>query len=492
VNGGGEVAGVGEGRRLMGGTGGPGPGWSPAEEQGVAGGAPETAGARAGAAGEAGGAGEGASADPRDADETEAPFAAALAALPGAGPAVLAVLLRDWSPMEAWNRVKAGRLVRPGSGRPGSGQLDLDEGRLEVGLLSAYCPGPVPAGDTGSRARGDRSWQEASRAVDPPGRWHNYANRGIGVTWLGARNYPPGLVGDPERPGVLFWRGSLGQLDRPCVAIVGTRQATPDGRSVAFEMGRDLAAAGVCVVSGLALGIDGAAHAGVLQALGEAAAGGSDTGNSASFAGPAGVAASGVDVPYPRRHAHLWEHIAAAGVMLSETPPGRPAQAWRFPARNRIIAALSRMVVVVESHRTGGSLITAEAAIARGIEVRVVPGPVHSPASAGSNQLLYDGPGPVRHARDVLDGLGIFLSGPVGPGSVGPVGNREDTAAGLDVETARVLKAVLWRPTSLNQVVAQSAVPVGAASRALDRLETVGLVGREGDWWVRRAPRPAW
>jgi DNA processing protein len=256
-------------------------------------------------------------------------------------------------------------------------------------------------------------------------------------------------------------------------------------------MGRDLAAAGVCVVSGLALGIDAAAHAGVLQALGEAARGGSGTGNSAGFAGPAGVAASGVDVPYPRRHSRLWQHIAETGVMLSETPPGRPAQPWRFPARNRIIAGLSRMVVVVESHRTGGSLITAEAAIARGIEVRVVPGPVHSPASAGSNQLLYDGPGPVRDARDVLDSLGIFLSGPVSPGSRGSVEDcetgAEAPAPGLDVDTVRVLKAVLWRPTSLNQVVAQSGVPVGAASKALDRLETVGLVGREGHWWMRRA-----
>jgi DNA processing protein len=172
--------------------------------------------------------------------------------------------------------------------------------------------------------------------------------------------------------------------------------------------------------------------------------------------------------------------------MLSETPPGQPAQAWRFPARNRIIAGLSRMVVVVESHRSGGSLITADAAIARGIEVRVVPGPVRSPASAGSNQLLYDGPGPVRNARDVLDGLGIFLSGPVDPGFGGPVEDSEGKAAGLDVDTARVLKAVLWRPTSLNQVMAQSGVPVGATSGALDRLETAGLVSREGDWWMRR------
>jgi DNA processing protein len=173
--------------------------------------------------------------------------------------------------------------------------------------------------------------------------------------------------------------------------------------------------------------------------------------------------------------------------MLSETHPGQPAQAWRFPVRNRIIAGLSRMVVVVESHLAGGSLITADAAISRGIEVRAVPGPVRSSASAGSNQLLYDGPGPVRDARDVLDGLGILLSGPVEPGFGRPVEDSEDKAARLDVDMARVLKAVLWRPTSLNQVVSQSGIPVGAISRALDRLETLGLVSREGDWWMRRA-----
>lgn len=180
-------------------------------------------------------------------------------------------------------------------------------------------------------------------------------------------------------------------------------------------MGRDLAAAGICVVSGLALGIDGAAHAGALSFGQDVTGSTSRRGTGATGAAPAppaGVGASGVDVPYPRRQTRLWEQVAQIGVILSETPPGRPAQAWRFPARNRIIAALSQMVVVVESHQAGGSLITAEAAIYRGIDVRAVPGPVRSPASAGSNQLLHDGPAPVRNAQDVLDGLGIFLPGP--------------------------------------------------------------------------------
>jgi DNA processing protein len=192
----------------------------------------------------------------------------------------------------------------------------------------------------------------------------------------------------------------------------------------------------------------------------------------------------------------LWLRVIEAGAILSETAPGRQAQAWRFPARNRIIAGLVRMVVVVESHAAGGSLITAEAAIARGIDVRVVPGPVHSSASAGSNQLLYDGPGPVRDARDVLDGLGIFRSGSGRSGSgrsgSGRSGSGQPAAASRPADPApsldarRILEAVSWQYTSLTQVVERSRLSVGAASRALDELETVHLVGRHGDWWVRR------
>jgi DNA processing protein len=244
-----------------------------------------------------------------------------------------------------------------------------------------------------------------------------------------------------------------------------------------------------------------------------------------SATGPAGVAASGVDVPYPRRHAGLWEEVVSRGVMLSETLPGRPPHAWRFPARNRIIAGLAALVVVVESHAGGGSLITAEAAIARGIEVRVVPGPVHSSASAGSNQLLYDGPGPVRHAQDVLDALGIFTeSGATSPRATGPPGSRhshqraarmssapgapdrhgrpdpEDllrrqrrpdrgSAASLGRETTAVLDAVGWQPTLLSQVVDRTGLSVGAASQALETLEATGLVSREESWWVRGPDR---
>lgn len=397
--------------------------------------------------------------------------AAALARLPGMGPATLVAILRERDPVEAWEMVCAGDLTKPSRSSPQPDQSPLFPGsdqqattrRIQHSLASVA-----------SRMDASRSWAKAQEA-------------GIEVAWFGSDRYPELLAEDPNPPGVIFWRGSLACLSRPRVAVVGTRNATPDGRAIAFELGRDLALAGVCVISGLALGIDGAAHCGALEALPPR---GGDT-DPSSVGPPLGVAASGIDVPYPRQHAGLWARVCGAGAVLSETPPGQPAQAWRFPARNRIIAALSLMVVVVESHMTGGSLITVEAALERGIEVRAVPGPVRSPASEGSNQLLYDGPGPVRNAQDVLDALGLFL-----PGSRGSV--ADDLGHRADAEKVRrreidrlasferaVLEAVGWRPSSLGQIVDRSGSTLADVAVTLDRLEARGLIGRQAGWWTR-------
>jgi DNA processing protein len=382
-------------------------------------------------------------------------YAAALSGLPGMGPATLVQVLRHREPGQAWEEIRSGRLERPTPVRSGS--------RASAGLFSQ-----AGMSDEQPVVKGRPTWAEITSRLEPESWWAAMAARGIRVTWPGRTDYPAALAHDPHPPGVLFWRGSLDCLDQPCVAVVGTRSATPDGRSVAFELGRDLASAGVSVVSGLALGIDGAAHLGALEG-----------GPAEGRAGPIGVAASGVDVPYPRRHTRLWERVATAGAILSETLPGRAAQAWRFPVRNRVIAGLVRMVVVVESHASGGSLITAEAALERGVEVRVVPGPVHSPASAGSNQLLYDGPGPVRSARDVLDALGMIR--PEAPARTGHPGGPV-----LSPNAAAVLEATGWRPSSMNQIVRRASIAVAAARAALDELESVGYVVGEGGWWVRR------
>ncbi len=174
--------------------------------------------------------------------------------------------------------------------------------------------------------------------------WQRHIDAGIGVVLRGSSAYPACFVDDPEPPSILFHHGDPDVVVGTRVAIVGTRDCTRYGYDLAFEMARDLAAAGISVVSGLALGIDSAAHAGALDA---------------DLAPPIAVVGSGLDVVYPRRNGPLWRRVAARGVVWSEYPLGSSAVAWHFPARNRLIAALADVVVVVESHGTGGALLTA-------------------------------------------------------------------------------------------------------------------------------------
>lgn len=391
--------------------------------------------------------------------------AAALARLPGIGPARLLAIIRGRDPRDVWEDVVHGRITKTAPAAPS--------------LL----------GETSGAA--DRSWAVAASRLDPERWWSQARRRGVHVSWIGQESYPPRLADDPHPPGVIFWKGSLAALDGPRVAIVGTRNASPEGRAVAFQMGRDLASTGVCVVSGLALGIDGSAHRGALSALEPEGGAGRPAGGSIAPAATIGVAASGVDVPYPKRHAGLWESVARAGAVISETPPGLPAQAWRFPARNRVIAALVNLVVIVESHEKGGSLITAGAAIERGVDVRVVPGPVSSPSCAGSNQLLYDGAGPVRSSRDVLDTLGMLMPDPPGPaggsgrGRKGPRSGVDGRATGLSALERSVLSAVGWVPVSVNKVAERSALSLPNVVTALDQLAARGLVYDDRGWWTR-------
>jgi DNA processing protein len=172
------------------------------------------------------------------------------------------------------------------------------------------------------------------------------------------------------------------------VTVVGARRASSYGREVARELGRELAAAGLVVVSGLAFGIDACAHRGALEA-------------GLSFA----VLGCGADVAYPAAHRSLWRRIGETGVILSELPPGTGPWRWTFPARNRIMAALGAMTVVVEAAERSGSLITADLAADLGRDLGAVPGPVGSRLSAGPNNLLAGGACVVRDAQDVLDAM---------------------------------------------------------------------------------------
>lgn len=215
---------------------------------------------------------------------------------------------------------------------------------------------------------------------------------GIRILTPACAEYPQALRSIDDPPALLYVRGTLSS--RPCIAIVGSRRATRDGRRMAQELGRDLVQAGFCVVSGMASGIDAAAHEGALSASGGAEPGAMST---------MGVLGGGIDVIYPRSHVQLYQRVAACGALISEYPPGCEPLAHHFPGRNRIISALSLGVVVVEAAARSGSLITAEFALEQGREVFAVPGSVYSPASSGTLQLLKDGAIMVTGAQDVVD-----------------------------------------------------------------------------------------
>ncbi|CAN5736339.1 MAG: DNA-processing protein DprA [Ilumatobacteraceae bacterium] len=307
------------------------------------------------------------------------------------------------------------------------------------------------------------AWR-ASADRRSPSEWGARCRRDdISAVTMRDDDYPPVLRHDPEPPAVLFVRGRLDVLDARRVGVVGTRNATRAGRATATALGRGLAAEGVVVVSGLAKGIDAGAHHGALSVV------------AAGAAPPVAVVGNGLDTPYPRVNARLWDEVARHGLLLSEWPPGTAPEAFRFPLRNRILAALSEIVVVVESRERGGSLITATAAMERGIDVMAVPGSVNSRAALGVNQLLRDGAAPVTSAQDVLLALGLD--------------NRRSGRSDFDprplprgVEAA-VLERCRRDPCTLDEVVVDLQLPLAEAAMTLARLERTGWLHEAGGWF---------
>ena len=226
----------------------------------------------------------------------------------------------------------------------------------------------------------------------------------FGVLTHADRGFPSLLSAIYDPPSRLYLRGGHPELlAGPCVAVVGPRSCSGYGAQVARSLARELAAAGVVVVSGLARGVDAEAHRGALEAGGLTVA----------------VLGCGIDRDYPRAHAELAQRIAAAGLLVSEYPPGIEPAPWRFPARNRIVAGLSLAVVVVEARERSGALITADFALEEGRDVFAVPGEITSSLSAGSNALLQLGAIPLLAADDVLATLGIERTAPTSEPLVG-------------------------------------------------------------------------
>lgn len=286
-------------------------------------------------------------------------------------------------------------------------------------------------------------------------------------------DYPEHLRHDVDPPPALFARGDVAHLTRPGVAVVGTRHATEYGRSAASDIGRHLTMAGVDVVSGLALGVDAAAHRGSLSAVQDRR---SDS--VAVLGAPVGVVASGLDVVYPRANGGLWRAVADAGVVISESPPGTPPDRFRFPLRNRIIAALARVVVVVESRASGGSMITVDEALKRGVPVMAVPGATTTRASEGTNRLLRDGAMVATSPDDVLAVLGLSSIG------ADPM-MRELRVAPRDADAA-VLAVFAHDPLDLDRIVAACApMTLGEVALSLGRLESWGWLRHTSGWFER-------
>jgi DNA processing protein len=281
-----------------------------------------------------------------------------------------------------------------------------------------------------------------------------------------APSYPSLLCDLDDPPAVLFARGRVEALDRfheePAVAIVGTRHPSPYGVEVAYALGRGLGAARVPVVSGLAIGIDGTTHRGCLDGNGL----------------PVAVLAGGPDVVYPRRHRGLHQRVSEAGVVLSEFPPGTPPYRWSFPARNRIMAGLARMTVVVEAADPSGSLITTDFARDLGRSVAAVPGLVTSRFARGTNGLLKDGAVPITGTDDVLDEL--FGAG------VRALPREANAAPEPDDQVlARVLEAA-EKMRSVAAIAEATSLSTAQARAALARLEANGyLVRRSLEGWDR-------
>jgi DNA processing protein len=271
------------------------------------------------------------------------------------------------------------------------------------------------------------------------------------VPWSDAA-YPAALAAITDPPPVLWARGNLAPLSRPAVAIVGSRAGSPYALSVAERLAADLAALGLAVVSGLARGVDSAAHRGALAANGSTLA----------------VLGSGADVIYPAEHHDLARRIEADGAVLSELVPGTPPRKPFFPLRNRVISGLSRAVLIVEAGQKSGSLITARCALEQGREVLAVPGNVLSGRNRGGHALLKDGAKIVESADDILEELSVRVPGrPAPPSLPGP----EDLVL-------RSLPA--GEACDLDAIADRTGLPSPRLLPRLFELEMQGLVRRVG------------
>jgi DNA processing protein len=284
---------------------------------------------------------------------------------------------------------------------------------------------------------------------------------GAGVLTPGEAQFPTALREIPDAPTLLFAAGRLELLETPCVAIVGSRSHTRYGGEVCRHFASGLARCGLSVVSGMARGLDAAAHTAALDAGG----------------GTIGVLGNGLGVIYPTANRALYQRVRAHGCLLTEFPPGERPHAGSFPRRNRLISGLARVTLVVEAREHSGALITADCALTQGRDVLAVPGPITSPVSVGCNRLIQLGAKPALGLRDVLEEYGIAL--PEVPSAALPTH--------LAPQERRVLDVLALGPEQVDEVASRLAQPAAETLAVLTSLEIRGLVEQEPGKVFRRA-----
>jgi DNA processing protein len=300
--------------------------------------------------------------------------------------------------------------------------------------------------------------------------------------WLAANNvqllhfghalYPPLLLEISDPSPWLFVAGDATCLSRPQLAVVGSRRPSQQGLSDAASFAGDLAAAGFVVTSGLAYGIDAAAHQAALDSSGKTIA----------------VLGCGIDRVYPPEHGKLALAIRGSGAVISELPLGAPPRAVHFPSRNRIISGLSLGVLVVEAALQSGSLVTARLALEQNREVFAIPGSIHNPVSQGTNSLIRGGATLVREVGDILPELGGWSHCAVPPRNSGAA-TAELAIAELAADEAAVLAAVGFQPTPLDLIIAAAAQPLPAVLAVLSELELRGLIENRAGAYQRAGRR---
>ncbi len=365
---------------------------------------------------------------------------------------------------EAWLRIALA---------PSLGAARLDEllarfGDAE-GIVSAGASRLLAAGVPAAAAQRIASPDRA--AIEACARWVRDSATCV-VSWADPA-YPRLLRDIADAPAALFIQGDPELLGLPQIAIVGSRNATPDGRETARRFARYLASRGFCITSGLAEGVDAAAHAGALDADGATVA----------------VCGTGLDRIYPAHHVELAGRIRAAGALVSEFPPDTPPLRANFPRRNRIISGLSLGTLVVEAGLTSGSLITARLAAEQGREVFAIPGSIHNPLAKGCHRLIRQGAKLVETAEDVVEELGRLLgelalaptaSASAAPGPVAPA-----------AEYAALLEAMGWSPIDVDSLVARCGLTTGEVSSMLLILEMEGHVRSLSGGRYSRTPQNA-